>query len=122
MKLNKSQISAIASKIEHEQKKKFDDQVKAASKKYLGDAKRIISLEKKIDEMQEEVVEIKKRYYYYISSNGSMKPEDLAIQLTVYKVTNKVPSHTQIEEALTIASVDSNDMEQLMKNYEKFLI
>lgn len=124
MKLNKSQISAIASKLEHEHRIKAEKELVLKSKKYMPDAVKVIALEKQRSQLDTKIDSIKKKYvqgYVYI---GTMtNAEAYALEFAKKKETvNSKFTCGSIEEALTIASVDAADMDALMKNYEKFLI
>lgn len=123
MKLNKSQITAIASKIKFDADKKDNEILKEASKKYLKIANEIIALEKVAKVAEDKIKDIKQKtgLGYYTTYNDT-KPETIAHDIAKKQSKIETVCVNQIESALVIASVDSQDMETLLKNYEKFLI
>jgi hypothetical protein len=120
MKLSKSQISAIAAKIEHERRKSIQEEQKHMAKKYMPDAIKIIELSKQRDELNDKISSIKNKYYGYMGTYSTA--EEYALEMLKKKEEIRDYSVNRIEQALVIASVDAKDMEALMANYEKFLI
>lgn len=121
MKLNKSQIEAIASKIEFERNSKFKEEVAKKVKQYMPDALKIMELNKQESSISEQRGKIFSKYSGR-SFYGCNTLEQYAETMCEIKEKIISHSHQKIVDSLIIASVDAADMDALMKNYEKFLI
>lgn len=122
MKLSKSQINAIATKIQHELKEKQLAIITTHSRKYMPDAIKMAALLKEEEVINNKYLAIKNKYKGYMSFNANSKPEQIASEICKLNEINTISSLEAIENSLIIASVDAADMDALMKNYQKFLI
>jgi hypothetical protein len=120
MKLTRSQIRAIASKIAHERTIKHNAEIASRRKKYIPDAQKVVDIDKQIKVLAEKKEAVLKNYSFYRYNVNTL--EEYTNEMCKSKEKIKDFSKEKIEEALVIASVDAADMDALMKNYEKFLI